>query len=96
MRIMGPPSGSRHVTQPARSPQPRIERSSAINRRSRLAGEEALEPCVVREDAFAGKPAPTQTSSYTSRISRRGRSGRSAGLPRSWRRPGPRRPPAPV
>ncbi|MGR4038206.1 hypothetical protein FW796_02135 [Pseudomonas sp. 910_21] len=89
MRIIGPPSGSRHVTQPARSPQPRIERGSAINRRSRLAGEEALKPCVVREDAFAGEP-------YTSRISRRGRSGRSAGLPRSWRRPGPRRPPAPA
>ncbi|AVK73767.1 hypothetical protein CEP86_32270 [Pseudomonas protegens] len=28
--------------------------------RSRLAGEEAPEPCVGLEDAFAGKPAPTR------------------------------------
>ncbi|RXU69218.1 hypothetical protein CW358_00725 [Pseudomonas protegens] len=28
--------------------------------RSRLAGEEALEPCAVLTGAFAGKPAPTQ------------------------------------
>ncbi|MGR4041788.1 hypothetical protein FW796_20500 [Pseudomonas sp. 910_21] len=28
-------------------------------RRSRLAGEEAPEPCAGLEDAFAGKPAPT-------------------------------------
>ncbi|MDT9640896.1 hypothetical protein EX349_13225 [Pseudomonas protegens] len=27
--------------------------------RSRLAGEEALEPCVACAGAFAGKPAPT-------------------------------------
>ena len=28
-------------------------------RRSRLAGEEVLEPCTGLEDAFAGTPAPT-------------------------------------
>ncbi|RLO20886.1 hypothetical protein EAG75_24850 [Pseudomonas protegens] len=28
-------------------------------RRSRLAGEGALEPCANLADAFAGKPAPT-------------------------------------
>ncbi|RLO23660.1 hypothetical protein EAG75_06660 [Pseudomonas protegens] len=34
-------------------------KKSATPRRSRLAGEEALEPCVGLEDAFAGEPAPT-------------------------------------
>ncbi|RLO24019.1 hypothetical protein EAG75_08595 [Pseudomonas protegens] len=29
------------------------------SRRSRLAGEEARQPCIAAADAFAGKPAPT-------------------------------------
>ncbi|RXU60322.1 hypothetical protein CW358_27640 [Pseudomonas protegens] len=31
-----------------------------ISRRSRLAGEEARQPCTSPDDAFAGKPAPTE------------------------------------
>ncbi|POA85872.1 hypothetical protein C1883_21360 [Pseudomonas protegens] len=29
------------------------------SRRSRLAGEEARQPCIAAADAFAGEPAPT-------------------------------------
>ncbi|MDT9646953.1 hypothetical protein F6S12_33330 [Pseudomonas sp. JV245A] len=35
------------------------DRENTTRRRSRLAGEEALEPCSTLMDAFAGKPAPT-------------------------------------
>nr|BFD38996.1 hypothetical protein FFPRI1PSEUD_04950 [Pseudomonas sp. FFPRI_1] len=39
--------------------------SRPLSRRSRLAGEEARKPCVALGGAFAGKPAPTQASSYS-------------------------------
>ncbi|POA90543.1 hypothetical protein FEF10_08080 [Pseudomonas protegens] len=35
------------------------DRENTTRRRSRLAGEEALEPSSALVDAFAGKPAPT-------------------------------------
>ncbi|PUA46423.1 hypothetical protein C5U62_00050 [Pseudomonas protegens] len=33
-----------------------------MSRRSRLAGEAALKPCTSPDDAFAGKPAPTEVA----------------------------------
>ncbi|POA90947.1 hypothetical protein C1883_05655 [Pseudomonas protegens] len=52
-------------------------RDIALPHRSWLAGEEALEPCGALEDAFAGKPAPTQASAYNGRqVSRRSGAGK--------------------
>ncbi|NAN53389.1 hypothetical protein EX349_19500 [Pseudomonas protegens] len=50
-----------HCTLPQKiSPQPRQPCAGyrGISCRSRLAGEEALKPCLALADAFAGKPAP--------------------------------------
>ncbi|TMM63030.1 hypothetical protein FEF10_23425 [Pseudomonas protegens] len=41
------------------SPEPCTAFNDALSRRSRLAGEEALKPCIAPNGAFAGKPDPT-------------------------------------